>query len=83
MSPKLPSRIKSDFLKPETVIHLPNWVKKKINSTAFVDSFMRIHKGYTHYWVWIYNVAVAKVMESCIECYQSSLLTSMKKNQKA
>lgn len=32
-------------------MHLPNLVEKEINGTGvfFVDNFMRIHSGYTHY----------------------------------
>lgn len=63
-------------------MHLPNLVEKEINTTVMCWQFYRsIHTGYTCYWVWIHNVAVAKVMNTCIEHYQSSLLTNMKKSK--
>ena len=63
-------------------MHLPNLVEKEINTTVICWQFYEsIHIGYTCYWVRIHNVAVANVMNTCIEHYQSSLLTNMKNSE--
>lgn len=58
-------------------MHFPNLLEKEIYSTVIVENFMRVFIIKMLLSLSL-RVTVAKIMNACIEYYQSALLTNTK-----